>query len=169
MKLQLLIIPLLFFCIQCSAQQVKQDTSAVESQVRAIREEFNKINSDSAKLRVVKKDIMDESTEGGEIDKFYEGKTMRKAILLCYGETGKSSAEYYFLNNQLIFLYTRYTTYTKPFYIKGYKIARIDENRYYFYNGKLIRWLGSKGKLIDKSRYAAKGKEILGALKEDMH
>ncbi len=169
MKHHLLIIPFVFFCIHCTAQTVKPDTSGVESQVRAIREEFNKINADSAKLRVVKKDIMDESTEGGEIDKFYDGKTMRKAILLYYGETGKTSDEYYFLNDRLIFLYTRYTTYTKPFYVKGYKIARIDENRYYFYNGHLIRWLGSKGKIIDKSRYAAKGKEIMGALKTDMH
>jgi len=112
-------------------------------------------------LKVVTADIMDESTEGGESKKFYEGKELKKAEVIFLGETGRVSYEYYFTGGQLFLYISRYVRYTKPFYIKNSKTGRVDVTRCYFENQRLVRWIDEKGKIVDKSLYPATEKELL--------
>ena len=112
-------------------------------------------------MKVVTADIMDESTEGGESKKFYEGKELKKAEVTFLGETGRVTSEYYFTGGQLFFCISRYVRYTKPFYIKNSKTGRVDVTRCYFENQQLVRWIDEKGKVVDKGLYPAKEKEVL--------
>lgn len=141
------------------------DTTA--SVIEAIRAEYKNINADSAKLKVVRKDVMGESTEGGEIDRFYDGYRLRKAIAMFYGETGKSRTEYYFNDGKIIFIYKVLSHYNKPMYMEGSKVQRVEEDRFYFNTDRsLIRWIDTKGRIIDKKAYPAKRKTLLEELKE---
>jgi hypothetical protein len=136
--------------------------------VKEIRNEYHRINSNSSNLKIVSHDIEGQSTEGGELKKFYEGNILKKAILTFYGEMGMNFTEYYFKDGNLIFSYKVEKWYNKPMTMEGSKIYSVVENRYYFYNQKLIQWVNNKGKIEDKSLYPDKEKEILLDVK-DIH
>jgi len=146
----------------------KITSDSTEIIIRKIRKEFNRINSDTSKMKVVKEDISGQTTEGGAITKFYESNILKKARLVFYGETGKSITEYYFLNGQLFFCFEQNDQYNKPMYERTSKVDKKEENRFYFHKQKLIRWITGKGKIADKSLYNAKEKEILDDIK-DIH
>jgi hypothetical protein len=107
-------------------------------------------------------DLADASTEGGEA-KIYRDK--QKDIRLIrtnqYGEMGKTIMEFYYQNGSLIFTYRESHQYNVPFYMTSEKSKEVEsesfdpkktkivENRYYFLNGKMIRWLDEANKQID--------------------
>ena len=96
--------------------------------------EYQKINS--TKLRVVDMEAKGESSEGGEVKKYYEGDTLRKIVSLYFGEMGKVVNEYYFLGGVLCFAYITRLYYDKP--LSG-KVTKTEKDRYYFDN--CMYWL----------------------------
>jgi len=129
---------------------------STETYVRNIRAEYQKINS--SRLRVVDAEPQEESSEGGEVKKYYDGKDLGKIVTDYMGAIGRSVREYYFSGEGLCFVYTVEYTYDRP--MSGHVIKKV-ENRYYFHHRRLIRWIDNKGKIKDKSLYADKGREIL--------
>ena len=129
---------------------------STEIYVRNIRAEYQKINS--SQLRVVDAEPQEESSEGGEVKKYYDGKGLRKIVTDYMGAIGRAVREYYFCGEELCFVYTVEYTYDRP--MSGHVIKKV-ENRYYFHRRRLIRWIDGKGKIKDKSLYADKAKEIL--------
>ena len=77
-----------------------------------------------------------ESSEGGEVKKYYEGDTLRKIVSLYFGEMGKVVNEYYFLGGVLCFAYITRLYYDKP--LSG-KVTKTEKDRYYFDN--CMYWL----------------------------
>jgi len=150
----------------CFCQEVKTDST--DEIIKNIRKEFSKINSDTAKFRVVQQDMNDQSAEGGTMKKYYDGNVLRKAILTFYGETGQSTSEYYFSNGQLFFCFERTKTYSQSISAGKTTVSKIEENRYYFNGQRLIRWINSSGKITNKNLYPVKEKEVLADLK-DIH
>ena len=164
--------------LNCSGQESKYDKNglssatnfdSIEAQIIIIRKECNKINSDTSKFHVVNEDLDDQSTEGGEIKKYYENKSLRKAQVIFYGETGKAIIEYYFLHREVLFLFRRTYYYNIPMYLKGSKISKTEEERFYFNNQKLIRWIDPSGKTAPKKLYPTKEKEIIKDLNSDVY
>jgi len=126
-----------------------------------IRNEFKKINSDTKRLRLVTRDLEDISSEGGVLKLFYDKSNLRKAILIAYGETGKSVTDYYFKNGKLIFIYTQNKFYDKSIYDNTQpKIQKEEDNRFYFLNEKLIRWIDKNNKIVSSKEYSRKAKEL---------
>lgn len=158
----LLFVVALFFAFSVFSQD------NTEALIQKIRKDYALINADTAKYRVKKADIEGQSTDGGESTKYFDGKALRKAVLWFYGETGRSRIEYYLTDGQVFFAYAREYEYDKPYYVNGSKTARIEENRYYLNNGRLIRWLDGKGTLVDKSKWKEKEDELLDVIKEDV-
>ena len=74
------------------------------------------------------------------------------------GESGKAVEEYYYRDGKLIFVYRKESTYDQP--LSG-KLVSTKENRFYFTNDKLIRWIDENGKQVatDSSEYQEKQKE----------
>jgi hypothetical protein len=134
---------------------------STEAIILNIRKEYIRIKTDSAKYRVVHQDVMDESTEGGEIVRYLDGKQMVELVATFYGETGKNVTEYYFSGTKLFFCYQRHTIYTRP--MSGVAL-KVEENRYYLDNLQMVRWLKSNGKIVDKTLYFAKRKELMEEL-----
>jgi hypothetical protein len=165
-------VVLFFICMNCAGQGVKKKggvavarPETMEEVLLKIRKEYARINADSGRMRVVKENLEGPSTEGGKITKYYDGDTLRKAILVFYGETGKTVIDYYFFNRQLFFSFERNTWYDKPMSVKGAKVTKEEENRLYFDKQKLVRWANKKGKLIDKDLYADKEKDLFEVMK----
>ncbi len=130
-----------------------QDSTAVW--VGKIRAEYARINS--LKMRTTKKDAEEQSTEGGEVTRYYDGNVLRKIVAVYYGESGRATCEYYFLNGQLAFAYYVDYNYDKP--LSG-KVKSKEENRFYFHEHKLFQWIGPDGHIKDKKLYAEKEKEF---------
>jgi hypothetical protein len=134
---------------------------STEGIILRIRKEYSRIKTDSAKYRVVQQDVMDESTEGGEIVRYLDGNQMVELVATFHGETGKNVTEYYFSGAKLFFCYQRHTIYTRP--MSGVALV-VAENRYYLDNLQLVRWLKSNRKIADKGLYPQKCKELTDEL-----
>lgn len=142
------------------------NSDSTEVAIVLIRKEYNKIKADEPNFKVVTEDMDDRSTEGGEIKKYYQGKSLRKARLIFYGETGKAVFEYYFEDGMVIFFLKRIYDYNIPMYMKGSRVSKIEEERFYFNNRKLIRWISSDRKIMASNQYSGKEDEILKDLND---
>jgi len=83
--------------------------AAVQAQdpIESIREHYATINRKLASYRKVKKDLTGFSAEGGELIAYFHGPTIMKIGATFFGETGKSTEEYYYWDGKLIFVFRR--------------------------------------------------------------
>ena len=137
----------------------------IEMQIKEIKAEYEKINKDTAKYKMVQSDVFGQSSEGGVLKKYYNGNVLRKAILTLFGETGQSTSEYYFLNGELIFEFDTELFYKSPLYMGKVEIKSQEETKFYFKNQRLISWIGNDGNMMDGALYPEKEEELLDFLK----
>lgn len=88
------------------------------------------------------------STEGGELIGYFKNNSPQKIVARYWGESGRSSEEYYFWKGQLFFVLRNDWDYEKPLVGNnsnpGKEFRR--QERFYFTNGKLTKWIGEGGK-----------------------
>ena len=116
--------------------------STVDEQVKTIRSRYAAVDKDLGRCREVKRDLMDESTEGGELTAYFLDQSLRKMVAKVYGEMGQAREEYYFWDDRLFFVLRAESRYDKPF---G-KVVSKKEERFYFADDALIRWLDPQKK-----------------------
>jgi len=141
--------------------QDKKEPETEEEVISDIREKFGAVNYNLNSYKKIKKDLMDESTEGGELEGYFKKEELKKIVTSYYGEMGKLIEEYYFWDNELFFVFTQDYSYNMPMYMDGSKVDKIDENRYYIHKNKLIRWLNPNKEKVAKSKFTKKETEIL--------
>jgi hypothetical protein len=136
--------------------------SAEEPAISQIRKEYQAIRNTLPTLKVESVEVPEPSSEGGELKAYRDSKgNIRLIRMELYFESGKEIEEYYYHNNLLIFtLYEEYR-YNVPMNVtpevtkeiggKSFdpKKTSVTANRYYFNNGKLIRWLDTEKKEIN--------------------
>jgi hypothetical protein len=126
----------------------------ISNQINFIKQKSIEINTNLNSFKKIDKDISDESTEGGDIIKYYDGLEIKKITETFYGEMGKSNEEFYYHNGQLIFYYSVKENYNMPMYMKGSRVTSKVETRYYFLNNRIIKYLYNPIKNIsDKEIY----------------
>ena len=159
-KILLLTVLTVGFCMRSMGQD------GVESRIKQIEVESKKIDGEIKKLKMTQEDINDRSEEGGILKKYYEGQTLRKAMLTLFGETGQSITEYYFSNGTLIFVNDFVKTYTGPVNVSKGETQSTETNKFYLNNEKkLIRWQDNDGVIVDDSQYLEKEQEFSDDLK----
>jgi hypothetical protein len=133
--------------------------------IQTIREQYATINKSAARYKSVKKDLSGFSAEGGTLVAYFDGPKLMKIVASHYGESGKAVEEYYYWDDQLIFVYRKDSNYDKP---GSQKVVRTAENRFYFSNDRLVRWLDKNAKQIEPgdSEYLEKEKDYLRLSKE---
>jgi hypothetical protein len=132
--------------------------------ISAIRQRYVAINRNLAKYKQVKKDLEGYSTEGGELIAYLDGEDIVKLVANFYGESGKAVEEYYYRESQLIFVYRKDSSYDKP--LSG-RIVQVETQRFYFKNGRMVRWINEKGKnVIAGEEYSKKQEEYLTSSQE---
>lgn len=146
------------------ATSARTSSSQPNDPIESIRQHYETINQNVSRYRAVKKNLSGFSAEGGELVAYFHGPSVMKMVATFFGETGRSVEEYYFWNGQLIFVLSTDNRYDKPF---G-KVVRKSENRFYFKDDKLIRWLGEDHKEIaaDSAEYAPKQADYLKMSKQ---
>ena len=134
------VLLLAVFCMSGMRTGNAQDSSDA---VTTIRKRYAAINQNLPKYKTIKKELLGFSTEGGELTAYFEGPAIRKIVARFQGESGRALEEYYYWEDELQFVYRKEDTYSEP--MSG-KVTNSAETRFYFDNGKLIRWLNHKGK-----------------------
>jgi hypothetical protein len=133
--------------------------TASEEQLNQIRENFKRINSIKNWSVIEKKELFDESSEGGEAKFYYQNGHLEKIVSQHFGEKGQMQTEYYLQNGQLSFVFEKTEEYNRPIYYDSDmaeefgdteafdpKKSKKIEKRSYFENGKLIHIIESKNK-----------------------
>ena len=171
---------LLFTCNQTSENNAKNDTSKdtgsepkTEKEflnddeiISDIRKKFGEINQNTASYKTKSMEMMGESAEGGELKGYYQNEELKKVVASYFGEMGKSIEEYYFSEDNVFFVFTQQYSYDKPIYVEGSKVEKIDEDRYYFHNSKLVRWLDPNKEKVSNSNFNQKESKLLQEIKE---
>ncbi|MES2775013.1 MAG: hypothetical protein V4722_12555 [Bacteroidota bacterium] len=147
--------------------QMPASSDSIEKQITFIRSGYQKINTAGKQLRVKETDIEGESTEGGTMKKYYLKDSLRKVVATYYGETGQLTIEYYFISPGRYFIFEKESSYKNPLFSGKVVIASVNEQRYYFYNGKLIRWLDNKRTIKNKAQMEEKQVALLKDIEED--
>jgi hypothetical protein len=157
-KLSALFLTALFLITCCTALALSQSPS--ESSINNIRRQYSTINKRANRFNKIKKELSGFSLEGGQLIAYTDGPAIVKLVATHYGEMGRTLEEYYYSNGKLIFVFEKVLHYNKP--VSG-KVVRTVENRYYFDNDRLIRWIQQNGKQADPSseEFQLKQKELL--------
>lgn len=124
---------------------LKLDTVQI---IKNIRQEYKTINLNIPRYKKIEKKNMERSSEGGMEIAYFDGELLKRIVTDFCGEMGKGKTEYYFSSNELIFIYSIDYYYDSPMYNKGSKIDSTLENRFYFYNHSLIKWINPDSKII---------------------
>lgn len=132
-----------------------------DAQIASIRAKYASINKRAARYKKVKKQLSGFSLEGGELVAYLNGPSIVKLVANHYGEMGRTLEEYYYSNGKVIFVFEKTYHYNKPM---G-KVVRTSENRYYFNDNQLIRWIADDARQVAASdaNYLAKQKQLLDA------
>jgi hypothetical protein len=113
--------------------------------------------------RKIERDIDGKSTEGGALVYYLQDGIIRKIVETLYFESGKNIDEYYFWKDSLIFVFNKKLYYDLPINVAPEeeigKVGKTEENRYYFHNGNLIRWLDKNSRLVSADNPEYKKKE----------
>src|SRR5438067_7016673 len=114
-----------------SADQIKTliDTSHI---IKEIKTEYSEINLNEKKYKLLEKDLMGETTEGGIVSAFCDKDVPREIVAVYYRETGKTIEKYYFNKTGLFFAFSQNFIYDKPIDQPGFKVVDLHEDRYYF-------------------------------------
>jgi GH24 family phage-related lysozyme (muramidase) len=158
--------------VLCVMPAFANDDAAIAN----IRQAYEQTHNNLCKFKTTEFDAGVNSSEGVEAKAFRDKDGQIKLIkTIIYGEMGKNTREYYYANNQLIFVLDSNQTYNAPMYLddvqaKAAGVAPFDptkttttENRYYFKNNQLIRWLDPQKKAIasNTSNYQLQAKTLL--------
>jgi serine/threonine-protein kinase len=166
MKRGLIITAATFFVLSACAH-VAETVSAGSSQekdaISAIRQRYAAINKNPTKFKIVKKELSGFSTEGGELTAYFDGAAIVKIAVVNNGETNSFFEEFYYSKEKLIFVYRKQEIYDKPMS----KLVKTKENRFYFNDGELIRWVNENGKQVatSNSEYPERRIHYLGLSK----
>lgn len=129
--------------------------------IKTIRQHYAAINKRVGKYRKVKKQLSGFSLEGGEMTAYFQGPAIMKITAIHYGEGGRTLEEYYYQDSKLIFVFEKVFQYDRP--LSG-KVVSAVENRFYYDNDRLIRWIDENGETaaVDAESHELKQKEWLG-------
>jgi hypothetical protein len=116
--------------------------------IETIRSQYAAINKNVGRYKKVKRNLPGYSAEGGTMDAFFDGKSLKKIVAHFYGEMGRTDEEYYFWGDKLIFVFGRESNYDRP--LSG-KVVSKKENRFYFNDGQMIRWIDENGRQVSSS------------------
>ncbi len=156
MKLIKILLTLLVFFIPVLSQNKKY--------LEIIKSNYYNLKTFQSKLNVKKIVDLSGSAEGAEIVYFFND--LNNVLIVeveILGETSKSNQNYYFINDSLSFLFVCEEYYNAPTStllmsveeLEKNGMERLDhnksafsENRFYFFRGKLIKWVDKNHKSV---------------------
>lgn len=99
-----------------------------------------------------------------DLERFYDKDNLRKTVVKFEGDRGDLVSEYYYWQDSVFFVFKRRIDYGKPKWSSNIDLNKIEikEDRYYFHNDSLIRWVDHEGNIVDLKEIDSNiGKQIL--------
>lgn len=148
---------------------------ANELAISHIRLEYKTIRDALPTLKKQTIELPDYSTDGGEATAYRDGHNNIRLIRVeLYGESGKEFEEYYYQGKILFFAFYESHRYNVPYYVTeemakdaggiafDARKTKIAQDRYYFDNGKMIRWIKEKREIgISSNEFTDAESDIL--------
>jgi hypothetical protein len=150
----------LMACLGVHNSSAQSQPRTVTEKLREIRAQYGTIKRELSTYRTIEREITGFSTEGGTLKAYVDRDHIKSIVAVFYGETGRSSAEYYYDDaGALFFVFQQESRYDKPF---G-KIVHAREERLYFDRGRLIRWLRNANQQVSPNHpeYQEREKSLL--------
>jgi len=147
-----MIFLLCLFLIGCTHSEQKNNdnvyftASSIDTAqvINKIERQYKEINAKIILYDKIEKEVFDETTEGALLTGYYEKGKLKKISGKYYRETGKTLMEYYYDGSNFFFVYSKIFNYEKQIYIDTKaKVKSIEENKFYFYRGDLIKWIAN--------------------------
>ncbi len=118
------------------------------------RARYAAVEQAASKATVVKRELQGYSLEGGGLTAYFQKGVPLKMTANFYAESGKATEEYYFWQGRLFFILRTTWHYNgslnDPNPPQPIKLIRDKEQeRWYFKNGKLWRWIDFDGRTIE--------------------
>jgi hypothetical protein len=85
------------------------------------------------------------------LDRFYESKKLKKAVVSFDSEREDQTSEYYYFEDKVFFVFKVRTKYKKSKWSDNFNKndKEVFENRYYFSDNKLIKWIDSNKSIVN--------------------
>lgn len=115
---------------------------SLEAAIGRIRQRYAGIQRDLPRYRCRTLSLDGFSAEGGELQACYDGAALRKLTARYFGESGRAEEQYFVWGDHVDFVFRQTERYTAP--LSG-RVATREEQRFYFVEGKLVRWVGPDG------------------------
>ena len=128
-------------------------SSHAADQLAQARAHYAAVNKAVPAATVVKRELQGYSLEGGDLTACFQRGVPLKMTANFYGESGKATEEYYFWQGRLFFIVRTSWHYNgslnNPNPPQPIKLIRDQEQeRWYFKNGQLWRWINQDGQTI---------------------
>ncbi|HEX8245852.1 MAG TPA: hypothetical protein VF541_20225 [Longimicrobium sp.] len=152
--------PILALLISLMAQGTPARSAArpqppqADTAIARIRREVAAVHAELPRCARRRLDVFGLSAEGGEMDVYRCGGSIRRITVTFYGETGQASEEWYLAGERPFFVYRVDVRYERPF---G-RVARREEQRVYLRGDRLLRWLGPDGRPRPTASAEARGR-----------
>jgi hypothetical protein len=131
--------------------------------VSAIRNRYRSINASLRHYSQIERPLPGYSTEGGQLDAYYYRSAPRKLVAFLYGCSFQSQTEYYFWDNRLVLVDEVRLDGAGAMSREVPIPVRRRENRFYFRQGRLVRWIapGQRKMPVENSDARQKQVELL--------
>lgn len=139
--MRIFVIHFFVFLMMCFSAVVEQQNKA---RIEKIKEEFKIINNESGLKTIVlnNEEFLDHMPDGGgQLTGLYKKGALKKLVCRVGLSSGNEIKEYYFKDDQLIFIYEQFNSFLydkMKQHLLFDRTERTFEGRYYFYGGKLI-------------------------------
>ena len=118
--------------------------------LKDIRDKYQEINANRPAYRKVWAEPLGETSGDGEVIGYFFKDSIRLIEECMYGEMGKSQRSIYYDKGAPVFIFLRESTYNVPYYDSTFNsnLTKVEEDRSYFHQGKMIRWIDAKKKVF---------------------
>ena len=125
------------------------DISHAADDATQTRAHYATVDNAAAKITPIVRDLDGYSGERGELRAYFRNGAPLKMVARHYFNTFRRTEELYFWQGRLFFMLDTVESYDEPISANTpSKVISREQNRYYFKNGKLWRWVNGDGRKI---------------------
>ena len=136
-------------------------SSCSEDDITGTLKQMKTTDANTGKYKAKTIDMPAQKDEGGSVTFYTDAGELVLTTDTAYTQSGTSSARYYFDDGDLVSVIQNEYTYNQPVYMTRERAMQDGEkewhddtkttkktNSYYFYNGRMVKWIDDKGDAI---------------------
>lgn len=139
-------------------------TSCSENDITGTQKTCKEILSNLSTYQHKTLDLAGQNSESNGVSFYIKDNKVMLATIATYSETGRTNAQYFFDNNDLICVVQQDYIYNRPTYMTEERATKdgdsvwyddtkttMSTTRYYFYDGRMVKWINKDNKVIPET------------------